>query len=124
MNYHLLTYLLYLLLTTGVTIWVARSLHTHGRVFLNDIFRGNSELAASVNRLLQVGFYLVNLGYAVYTMKIMRGILTATQLAEVLSEKIGFIILILGAWHLINIGVLFRLRRRALEETGFSTQNI
>ena len=120
MNYHLLTYLLYLVLTVAVTVWVARTLFANGQVFLYDIFKGNEALAKSVNKLLQVGFYLVNLGYAVYTMKIMRGILTATDMAEELSQKIGFIILILGAWHLINIWVLFKLRRRALEEQSFN----
>jgi hypothetical protein len=120
MNYHLLTYLLYLTITVAVTIWVARTLGTNGQVFLYDIFKGNDALAGSVNKLLQVGFYLVNLGYAVYTMKIMRGILNATDMAEELSQKIGFIILILGAWHLVNIWVLFKLRRRALEEQSFN----
>ena len=120
MNYHLLTYLLYLILTVAVTVWVARILFANGQVFLHDIFKGNDALAKSVNKLLQVGFYLVNLGYAVYTMKIIRGILTATDMAEELSQKIGFIILILGAWHLINIWVLFKLRRRALEEQSFN----
>ena len=47
----------------GLTIWVARTLHRSGRIFLVDAFHGNAELADSVNHLLVVGLYLINVGY-------------------------------------------------------------
>ena len=52
-----LCYIAYLAISLGVTIWVARTLHRNGRVFLVEAFRGNTELADSVNHLLVVGFY-------------------------------------------------------------------
>ncbi|MEZ5301169.1 MAG: hypothetical protein R3F11_11025 [Verrucomicrobiales bacterium] len=63
MNHTILTYSLYLTISIGMTIWVARTLFKNGRLFLVDTFRGNGELADSVNRLLVVGFYLVNIGF-------------------------------------------------------------
>ena len=58
-------YVVYLVLSIGITIWVAKTLFKNGKVFLHDIFHGNQALAESVNNLLLVGFYLVNVGYAV-----------------------------------------------------------
>src|SRR5207237_6482559 len=57
------SYLTYLIVSMAVTIWVARTLAKNGRAFLVEAFRGNTELADSVNRLLVVGFYLINAGY-------------------------------------------------------------
>ena len=65
MSYILICYSVYLILTVILTVWVARTLFRNGKVFLIDIFHGNEELAKAVNNLLLVGFYLVNIGYAV-----------------------------------------------------------
>src|SRR5258708_594675 len=115
MNYIILTYAIYMPLTIGLTVWVARTLFTNGRVFLVDIFHGNELLADSVNKLLVVGFYLINIGYAVYTLQIFGEINNAQVVIEKLSVKLGAIILILGGMHFFNLFVFFKLRRRAKE---------
>ncbi len=114
MNQVIITYVLYLLITVFLTIWVARALFRNGKVFLYDIFHGNRELADSVNNLLLVGFYLINLGYAVYTLQITSGIQNAQDMFEKLSLKIGLIILILGFMHFMNLYIFFTLRKRAI----------
>jgi len=96
MSYILISYTLYLILTLVLIIWVARKLFSNGKIFLLDIFHGNKELANAVNNLLLVGFYLINIGYAVYTLSIREDILNARALVEGLSVKVGAIILILG----------------------------
>ena len=113
MNYIIITYLLYLVITICLTVWVARTLFKNGDIFLLDIFHGNRELATSVNNLLLVGFYLVNIGYAVYTLQVDHNILNLQELIESLSIKVGLIILILGAMHFFNLYIFFRLRKRA-----------
>jgi len=57
------TYLAYLVLSLAITVWVGRSLHKNGRVFLVENFEGNDALADSINHLLLVGFYLINIGF-------------------------------------------------------------
>src|SRR6201991_3750455 len=116
MSYILICYSVYLVLSVLLTIWVARTLFRNGKVFLIDIFHGNEELAKAVNNLLLVGFYLVNIGYAVYTLRIEYNIDNARTLVEELSIKIGAIILILGGMHFFNMFVFFRLRKKALVE--------
>ena len=57
-----ITYAAYLVISVFLTVWVARTLHKNGRVFLIEVFGGEEALADSVNHLLVVGFYLINFG--------------------------------------------------------------
>ena len=123
MNYFILTYILYLVISIALTIWVARTLFKNGRTFLVDIFHGNSELADSVNKLLVVGFYLINIGYAVLSLKILGEIESYQHVIERLSYKVGAIILILGAMHFFNLYVFFKLRNRAKDQMEYGGSN-
>ena len=108
-----ITYLIYLPVTVMLTIWVANTLFKNGRRFLVDIFHGDESLADSVNRLLLVGFYLINIGYAVLAMKVWGEIDTNRVMIEKLSYKIGAIIIILGGMHFFNLYIFFTLRKRS-----------
>lgn len=116
MNHHVLSYLIYLPVTVLLTIWVGHMLFKNGKVFLLDIFNDNEVLAQSVNQLLLVGFYLINVGYAVYTLSTNANILDYREMIEVLSKKVGVIILILGAMHFGNLMIFYKLRKRHMED--------
>jgi hypothetical protein len=120
MNLIILAYALYLLISISITIWVAKTLFKNGRIFLLDIFHGNEPLADSVNKLLLVGFYLVNIGYVVYTLQIGNATLNTRELLEELSVKIGLIILILGCMHFGNLYIFYKLRKKALYQQKFN----
>jgi hypothetical protein len=109
-------YIVYLLISIAVTVWVARILHKRGAIFLVDAFHGNAELAASVNHLLVVGFYLINIGYVSLALKTEEGIFTPRAAIELLSEKIGMVLLILGAMHFFNLFVFSRIRRHGFAQ--------
>jgi len=91
-------------------------LFKNGRIFLVDIFHGNALLADSVNRLLVVGFYLINIGYMSLVLKEVDAIPNIQVVVEVLSRKLGCIILILGAMHFLNLIIFFKLRSRAQQQ--------
>jgi hypothetical protein len=116
MNQNIVSYSIYLVITILLTVWVARTLFKNGKLFLVDIFHGNKELADSVNNLLLVGFYLINIGYAVYTLKIAETVANAQQVFEVLSTKIGLIILVLAVMHFFNLYIFYKLRSRARQK--------
>ncbi|MGV3658542.1 MAG: hypothetical protein ACO1TE_00105 [Prosthecobacter sp.] len=113
MNATVLTYTLYLILAVGMTIWVARTLHKSGRIFLVDCFHGNTELADSVNHLLVVGFYLINIGFVSLYLKTSEEIEAARGVFETLSGKMGVVLLVLGGMHFFNLYVFTKMRRRA-----------
>jgi len=115
MNYLAVTYGIYLFLSVLFTVWVGKTLFNHGRVFLIEIFRGSTELADAVNKLLLIGFYLINFGYAAFALSTSHNVDDVTSMIERLSLKVGGIILILGFMHFFNLFVLFRLRRKAKE---------
>src|SRR5207253_11445008 len=113
MNIEIATYLLYLSITIALTIWVAHTLHKNGRIFLVDVFHGNEPLADSVNHLLVVGFYLINLGFVSLALKLGYDIATPRQGIEALSMKVGTVMHVLGAMHFFNLFIFSRRRRRA-----------
>jgi hypothetical protein len=112
------TYLLYLMISVALTIWVARTLSKRGGIFLIDAFHGNAELADSVNHLLVVGFYLVNIGFVSLALKTAATINTSRGAIELLSDKMGMVLLILGGMHFFNLFIFSRIRRSARTSRG------
>jgi len=112
MNPIVITYLLYLVISIALTIWVAQTLFKNGRLFLVDVFHGNAALADSVNHLLVVGFYLINLGYVSLSLRIGYSVEDTRTSIEALSAKVGLVLLVLGAMHFFNLFLFSRIRQR------------
>ena len=112
-------YVAYIFISLGITIWVGRTLFKNGRRFLLDVFKGDHDLADSVNHLLVVGFYLVNFGFVSLAMR-SNNIDSVTTALEVLSAKIGGVLLLLGAMHFLNLFVFSKMRKRAETSLPFS----
>ena len=112
-NIIVVTYLVYLLISVALTVWVARTLYQRGAIFLVDAFHGNAELAASVNHLLVVGFYLINIGFVSLALKTTASIVTSRAAIELLSDKMGMVLLVLGGMHFFNLFVFARIRSHA-----------
>lgn len=108
------TYTIYLSLSIGLTVWVARTLFKHGRIFLVDAFTGNEALADSVNHLLIVGFYLINIGYVSLALREYKHPQDASEIMEMLSYKIGYVLVVLGGMHFFNLFVFSRIRKRGM----------
>lgn len=110
--YVVFCYLSYLAVSIASTIWVAKNLHRNGRVFLIEAFHGNADLADSVNQLLVVGFYLINIGYIALALKTTAQLDTMREVIELESGKLGVVLLILGGMHFFNIMVFAKMRNR------------
>jgi hypothetical protein len=111
-------YISYLVISLAVTVGVAHTLHKNGRIFLVDAFHGNEALADSVNHLLVVGFYLINLGYVALALKATENLDSLRQAIELVSDKIGVVLLVLGGMHFFNLFVFSRMRKRARSSTN------
>lgn len=110
------TYAAYFVVSVALTVWVGRTLHKNGRAFLVDALSGNDKLADSVNHLLVVGFYLINIGFVSIALKLGGKALDTVSAIEYLSTKLGAVLLILGVMHFFNLLVLSRMRRRGLRQ--------
>lgn len=112
----LITYFAYLLISIALTIWVAETLFRNGRIFLVEVFSGNAALADSVNRLLVVGFYLLNFGYVALALKIEGEIGSYRVGLEALAGKLGVVMLILGGMHFLNLIIFSTVRSSHLAD--------
>jgi hypothetical protein len=109
--YMVAAYLMYLAASVGMTIWVARTLHRNGAVFLLETFLGKERLAEAVNHLLVVGFYLINVGYVTLSLRSAEQVYTMQSLIEVVSHKLGYVLVVLGAMHFLNLYIFSRVQR-------------
>ena len=110
--YIVICYFAYLAVSLSATIWVAQTLRHNGRSFLIDAFHGNRELADSVNHLLVVGFYLINVGYVTLALRTAAQVATVRNAIELVCDKLGLVLIVLGVMHFLNLYVFNRLRRR------------
>src|SRR3954447_741565 len=111
MSYIVGSYLVYIAVSIVLTVWVAHALSRSGWVFLADVFEGNPDVAEAVNRLLVVGFYLINLGFILLALKTTKDLATFRSAIELLSVKLGLVLLILGVLHLVNMAILHAVRQ-------------
>lgn len=109
-------YLTYLVISLAVTFGVGRTLFKNGAAFLVDTFVGKEKLADAVNHLLLVGFYLINCGWVVLSLKTSEPAFNAQQVLENLAGKVGAVLVVLGVMHFFNLYVFNRMRRRALAD--------
>jgi hypothetical protein len=105
-------YALYLAITVGITVWVARTLSRNGEIFLVQCFGHNRELAHSTNHLLVVGFYLVNIGFITLTLSIGAEPTTMPEAIRFLSSKVGLAVLVLGGMHFFNMSAIAHFGRK------------
>jgi hypothetical protein len=111
-SYLVPVYLAYSVVAVGLVVWLARTLFGSGQVFLVDVFEDHPQMAHAVNRLLVVGFYMLNLGYAAMLLQA-EAAGDPVAAVEVLARKLGLLLLSLGLLHFVNMYVFFRIRRRA-----------
>jgi hypothetical protein len=105
-------YALYLLISIAITIWVARTLHSNGEVFLIECFGHNAAVAKSTNHLLVVGFYLVNIGFITLTLSLGNEPTNYPEAIRFLSSKVGLAVLVLGFMHFFNMIAIARYGRK------------
>jgi hypothetical protein len=101
----------YVAVALGLTVWLARTLFRNGTAFLRDVFLDKPELADAVNKLLVVGFYMLNLGYALYILRASRGLDGFASL-QFLVNRLALLLVTLAAFHFVNVFVFWRIRAR------------
>ena len=112
MNYTVLAYLLYLPISLTLTIWVARTLLHKGRAIVVVAFRGNEAMGYAVNHLLVAGFCLVTIGFIAVTLRYDDTQTNLQSLFELLSTKLGVVLLILGVMHFFSMGNIDKMSRK------------
>jgi hypothetical protein len=110
MELNLLTFLLYLLVAVNTTYFLGKSLYTHGEVFLDSIFV-KSEIVKPLNKVLLMGFYLINIGFVLIFFTQGHEINSLKESIEILADKLGIVYLVLGGMHLFNVLLFIHLEK-------------
>ncbi len=129
MNYNIVAYSIYIPVTIGLSIWIAKSLHKNTKAFLIEKFNANHEMADSTNNLIQTGFYLIALGFSFMHLLIknfehtLNGnvswgsqILNAQESIEQLASKLGSFTLVLGILLFLNFFVMLLIQKPKKEK--------
>lgn len=109
-------YFIYLPIVIALTIFVSKMLFKNGKLFMIDIFKGKENIALATNKLFEIGFYLINIGFALFTMKIFYyggDPMSSQTLIEILSKKIGGFTIYLGIMLFFNLFLFFRGRKKS-----------
>jgi hypothetical protein len=127
MNNHFIVaaYLIYLPIALLLTWYVARTLFRNGLVFMRDIFFGREEIAVATNALFRIGFYLLNMGFALYILRINDAVVNTQDTIETLSTKVGGFSIYLGVILFSNLYLFFRGKRisRQKHDARLATAN-
>lgn len=102
----ILTYSAYFVISLLVTVLLGRTLHRHGRCFVIRCLNGNIRSADAVNNLLLVGFYLVNVAFVTLMLKSKTDVSSMKDSIDLLSTKLGTVLVTLGVMHFGNLIVL------------------
>lgn len=93
--------------------------HRSGAIFLNNAFAGNHTLARAVGRLLDMGFYLVSLGYVGLSCVVTNWeVRDHASLVQSVIGKLGGLLLVIGIGHIFNLLALALFRGRPAQRIG------
>lgn len=111
MNYNILSYGLYAIITIYIIVWVGKAFHRNGRMFILSLFENNEVTTDTTNNLLLVGYYLFNIGYAILQFSFWQQINNMQELILNISIKLGILVLILAALHYNNMFIIYLLSK-------------
>lgn len=119
-SYIIVAYFIYLPVALLLTWIVAYYLFKNGLIFMRDIFFGREDIAKATNSLFKIGFYLLNIGFALYILKIYHALTGMQDTIEVLSSKVGGFSIYLGVMLFFNLYLFFRGKRVAKQRHAAS----
>ncbi|WP_346985812.1 hypothetical protein [Chryseobacterium sp. POE27] len=114
-TYNFSAYMIYLPIVITLTVFVSQFLFRNSKTFMIDIFHQKEDIAMATNSLFKIGFYLLNIGFALCIIEFYR-IETLESLVVDMSEKIGKFSIYLGIMMLLNLLLFLKGRKHAINK--------
>ncbi len=114
-TYNFSAYMIYLPIVIALTVFVSQFLFKNSKTFMIDIFHQKEDIALVTNSLFKIGFYLLNVGFALCIIEFYR-IETIESLVVDMSEKIGKFSIYLGIMMLLNLLLFLKGRKHAMNK--------
>jgi TctA family transporter len=122
-TYNFSAYMIYLPIVITLTVLVSQFLFKNSKTFMIDIFHQKQDIAMATNSLFKIGFYLLNLGFALCIIEFFQ-IETVERLVVALSKKIGGFSIYLGVMMLLNLLLFLKGRKHAMNKDKVQTEEI
>lgn len=106
MNFNLIAYSVFLTIVIYIIAVVGRICYQNGNIFVMELLQGHEDLCIRINKILLLGYYLVNVGYAAITLISWEPITSITGVIEAIAIKTAVIVGILSLLHYLNIILL------------------
>ncbi len=103
MNFNLVTYSIYLLITSLIIVKVGFICYKNGNIFVMNLVPNDKEFCIRINKALLVGYYLINIGYVVISLSYWKSINSILELIESITMRTAIIIGILAILHYFNL---------------------
>lgn len=116
-TYNFSAYMIYLPIVIALTVFVSQFLFKNSKTFMMDIFHQKEDIAMATNSLFKIGFYLLNIGFALCIIEFLQ-IETVERLVVSLSKKIGGFSIYLGVMMLLNLLLFLKGRKHASQKTN------
>ncbi|MBO9594907.1 MAG: hypothetical protein J7599_18530 [Niabella sp.] len=114
MNYNILAYIIYAVITIYIIYWVGRLFHKNGRIFILQLFHHHAAQTDATNNIILIAYYLFNTGYAIVQFSNWQPVLTIPALIASIAGKTGILVGILAVTHYFNMALIYFLSRRIL----------
>ena len=114
-TYNFSAYMIYLPIVITLTVLVSQFLFKNSKTFMIDIFHQKKDIAMATNSLFKIGFYLLNIGFALCIIEFFQ-IDTIERLIVALSKKIGGFSIYLGIIMLLNLLLFLKGRKHSLSK--------
>lgn len=108
--FNIVSYILFLSISSYITIDVGRRCYNAGKYYLDYLIH-DADLCLTINRILLGCYYLINLGYIALNLTTWEKVNSMEQVLSVTAIRIGYITLILCVLHFMNIFTLYFLRK-------------
>lgn len=114
-TYNFQAYMMYLPIVITLTIFVSQFLFKNSKTFMIDIFHQKEDIAMATNSLFKIGFYLLNIGFALCIIEFFQ-IESVERLVVELSQKVGGFSIYLGVMMLLNLLLFLKGRKHAMNK--------
>lgn len=117
-SYNFSAYMIYLPIVIILTVLVSQFLFKNSKAFMVDIFHQKKDIAMATNSLFKIGFYLLNIGFALCIIEFFQ-IESIERLVVALSKKIGGFSIYLGIMMLLNLLLFLKGCKHALNKENY-----
>lgn len=103
---NLIAYAIYAVLLVTVILRIGHLCYRHGRVYTDAFFPKDAEFSKSINDMLLVAYYLINLGYGVTVVATWEDVQNIIGVVQSVTSHFSMILLILAVLHYSNLFII------------------